>query len=156
MQKSKSAFTMIEMVFVIVVLGILASIAIPKLAATRTDAEITKGRADVASIRSAIVTERQGRLIQGQSGWISELSVDTTTLFTGVDVNQTLLMYGITAKDASGHWNSTSGIAYTYKVQATAVPFTYYPTTSGTNLAGTFTCDTTNATTGAMCKLLTD
>ncbi len=34
----KNAFTMIELIFVIVILGILAAVAIPKLAATRTDA----------------------------------------------------------------------------------------------------------------------
>lgn len=36
---SKKAFTMIELIFVIVITGILASIVIPKLAATRDDAE---------------------------------------------------------------------------------------------------------------------
>jgi len=35
----KKAFTMIELIFVIVIIGILAAIAIPKLAATRSDAE---------------------------------------------------------------------------------------------------------------------
>jgi len=34
----KTAFTMMELIFVIVILGILAAIAIPKLAATRDDA----------------------------------------------------------------------------------------------------------------------
>lgn len=38
----KKAFTMIELVFVIVVIGILASIAIPKLVATRDDARIAE------------------------------------------------------------------------------------------------------------------
>ena len=58
----RKAFTMIELVFVIVVIGILAAIAIPKFAATRDDAQIAKGRSDVAAIRAAIVSERQGRL----------------------------------------------------------------------------------------------
>ena len=37
----KTAFTMIELVFVIVILGILAAVAIPKLAATRDDAKVS-------------------------------------------------------------------------------------------------------------------
>ena len=39
MQKSNSAFTMIELIFVIIILGLLAAVAVPKLAATRADAE---------------------------------------------------------------------------------------------------------------------
>ncbi len=38
----KNAFTMIELIFVIVILGILAAVAIPKLAATRDDAQVSK------------------------------------------------------------------------------------------------------------------
>ena len=47
----KKGFTMIELIFVIVILGILASVAIPRLAATRTDAEIS---ATVANLRTLI------------------------------------------------------------------------------------------------------
>ena len=42
---------MIELIFVIVILGILASVAIPRLAATREDAEIS---AAVANIRTLV------------------------------------------------------------------------------------------------------
>jgi len=38
----KNAFTMIELIFVIVILGILAAVAIPKLSATRNDAVVSK------------------------------------------------------------------------------------------------------------------
>lgn len=43
----KKAFTMIELIFVIVILGILAAVAIPRLAATRDDADITTSLSDL-------------------------------------------------------------------------------------------------------------
>jgi len=39
MGKMRNGFTMIEVTFVIVIIGILSSVAIPKLAATRDDAK---------------------------------------------------------------------------------------------------------------------
>lgn len=37
----KKAFTMIELIFVIVILGVLSAVAVPKLAATRNDAIVS-------------------------------------------------------------------------------------------------------------------
>ena len=50
----KRAFTMIELIFVIVILGILASVAIPRLAGTREDAEISTGIANLRTLLSDI------------------------------------------------------------------------------------------------------
>lgn len=143
MQKSKNAFTMIEMVFVIVVLGILAAIAIPKFAATRTDAEITKGRSDIASIRSAIVSERQTGLIRGDSSYMPRLSTGVAgdNLFTGSDANRTLLMYGIAADE----WQNPATAAgtsdtYTIIINGVTLTFTY------TVADGKFNCSTTAGT----------
>jgi len=61
----RKAFTMIELVFVIVVIGILSAIAIPKLAATRDDAIVTKAKSTIASVRSAISTTRQKNILRG-------------------------------------------------------------------------------------------
>jgi general secretion pathway protein G len=56
MRNSRSAFTMIELIFVIVILGILAAVAIPKLAATRSDAEVAKMAQNVMIGASEIAT----------------------------------------------------------------------------------------------------
>jgi len=61
----KHAFSMIELVFVIVVIGILSAIAIPKFAATRDDAIVSKARTTVSALRSAIATERQKNILKG-------------------------------------------------------------------------------------------
>jgi general secretion pathway protein G len=143
----KNAFTMVELVFVIVVLGILAAIAVPKFAATRTDAQISKGRADISSIRSAIMTERQSRLIKGDSSWINSLSHETSKLFDGNGTASTdvkLLMYGITSGTTNGHWstsdNASPYIHYTYKVGDKDCDFTYDDST------GKFSMDANQST----------
>ncbi len=56
MKNSSNAFTMIELIFVIVILGILAAVAIPKLAATRTDAEVSKIAQNVMTGASEIAS----------------------------------------------------------------------------------------------------
>jgi len=80
--KHQKAFTMIELVFVIVVIGILSAIAIPRLAATRDDAVITKARATVAAVKSSVRTERQKRILKGDfANPITSLHNATNTVF---------------------------------------------------------------------------
>ena len=145
MKKNKYAFTMIEMIFVIVVLGILASIALPRFTATRTDAEITKGRADIASIRSSIVNERQTRLIKGDSSFVNVL-YNANGYFDSNGTTSSdaqLLMYSIKPQDKNGHWHSATTTSsanganvstYKYKILGVDTTFTY------TQIDGKFAC----------------
>ncbi len=161
----RSAFTMIEIVFVIVVLGILASIAISKMAATRDDAIIAKGRSEVAAIRNAIALTRNQQLLQGNPAWINKLdalsgaSSDGDPLFdrngTGTDAIR-LLDYPIYARDGDGGWMKVirgGNVQYDFQVMGVDVNFTYDPTN------GSFDCDHdsgANILREEYCSLLTE
>jgi len=56
MKKLKSAFTMIELIFVIVIIGILAVVAIPKMMATRDDARVSTMMMNIGNAISEITS----------------------------------------------------------------------------------------------------
>lgn len=79
----KKAFTLIELVFVIVILGILATVAIPKLIVTRDDAEIAKAKSQIAAVRSGIQLKRNEMILSGTQGYPTSLE-DGTCCFGGI------------------------------------------------------------------------
>lgn len=57
MNYKRGAFSMMELVFVIIILGILAAIAIPRLSLTRSDAQLIAVENDIISALNALQRE---------------------------------------------------------------------------------------------------
>jgi len=149
------AFTMVELVFVIVVLGILSAVAIPKLAATRDDAVIVKGKSQVSAIRSGIAMQKAKALLQGDNsglynnkfrltrldGVTSGFGVAGSRLFNFADGNESNVLENpiFSKTTGTGGWTKENNTTYTFKMtNSVDINFTYNSTT------GIFGCDTGN------------
>jgi prepilin-type N-terminal cleavage/methylation domain-containing protein len=101
----RSGFTMIELIFVIVILGILAAVAIPKLAATRDDAKIAKGATEIATVVSDFGAYYTA---QGSFGLGTEMT-NVTLKNGGLDFNTSSYFYvADTAKGDCIELNTTT------------------------------------------------
>ena len=133
-RNDRKAFTMLELIFVIVVIGILSAVAIPKFALNRDDAVISKAKATVSAVRTSIATERQKRILRGKFDKIAKLSstaenaygVDIFDGFEGNTSNPVLAYPLLSCKSstAQGCWvvttkgagTTTDPTQYTYKM----------------------------------------
>jgi general secretion pathway protein G len=160
MNQSKKAFTMMELIFVIVIIGILASVAVPRLAATRDDATITKARVAVASIRNALAMERQKRILRGDFTAITSVG-DSINVFDKFSADKSgnqadVLEYPIKSEDATDRWHFSSSTGkdghdqYIFKSVLGDVAFEV--------VSGKFECDgdKTNNTNATGCEQLTN
>ena len=67
--RSESGFTLIELVIVIVILGILAAVAIPKYEDMREQARVATLRGQLGSIRSAIAIQYARNALNGSAAF---------------------------------------------------------------------------------------
>jgi prepilin-type N-terminal cleavage/methylation domain-containing protein len=103
--KSESGFTLIELVIVIVILGILAAVAIPKYEDMREQARVATIKGQLGAIRSAVAIQYARNALNGHGGFPP---LDGTIFAEGrvpkEPINQLSTVKTTPGVDGSGGW----------------------------------------------------
>lgn len=106
-------FTLIELVMVIVILGILAAIAIPKFADLTTSAKTNATKSGLGAVRAVVAIEYAKNATSGAASFPSAI---TTALFADerIPMNKLNDATGVTAVAAAPSGTATSASGWWY------------------------------------------
>jgi MSHA pilin protein MshA len=124
-RRNSKGFTLIELIIIIIILGILAAVAIPRYLDMRQDAANATAKGVLAGLRGANSVLWGNRLI---NNW--------TTTYTMGDLVGSMEMKGGITWAVSGNTllDLTVGAsAYSFTLSAVATPPTTYPAVGATN-----------------------
>ncbi len=137
---SKRAFTIIELIFVIIVIGILASVALPKFSESYKQSLISKAQSKVSAIRSAIQVYKTKHVLLGEDPYPDSLSSDNTHLF------DTILPSAEIAGTDAGKWEKINDEKYKYHLNDGYIVFEYDKS------QGSFRCNPGESSSQELCN----
>lgn len=140
------AFTLLEVLIVIIIIGILAAIAVPQFSSATSDAKVSALKAGLGGVRSSIAAFRANAVLAGAAPYptLAELTTRGTVLqsdfpenpFNGKNTVQSVTLGQANARTVTG----TAGWNYYYDNSsdpAIAIFYANSSTAAGTTASGT-------------------